>query len=736
MNNYIKGIFTKTIFQGGNGYYIGLFRVKEVGSDELSHLANKTTTFTGYFHELVENDQYMFWGNETHHAKYGNQFVVNKYEIVKPEGKEGLIDFLSSDLFPGVGEKTATKIVEHLGLDAIDKIIQTPELLNNISGISKKLANKITATIIEYEENHKTIVTLNNLGFSMRDSLNIYNVYGSETLRYIEHNIYTLIDDVENISFPLVDRIAKNCNVELNSEYRIKSAIIYVLTTICFKNGDSYLEYDLIKGEVERYLNIYTNDEIFKSYLQELEYQVKIINVDGKYYLYEVYEAEEDIVEKIKYLVEKRPDSYERIDNIIDRIESKENITYNQAQKQAVSLALTNHISIITGGPGTGKTTLIKAIIETYKTINKYTNEQLISSVALLAPTGRASKRLSMASGLPAMTIHRFLKWNKDNDQFAVNEYNKDKSHLIIVDEASMIDVLLLNNLFKGLTNRIKFILVGDYHQLPSILPGQILRDFVLSEKIPTVYLEELYRQSEDSYIPSLANEIKNGNVDEKIFESHFDYEFKQCDLSLIVPNILKLAQSFLDEGLSYNDYQIMAPMYRGINGIDNLNRQLQKVLNPKDKMKSEYKFGDAIYRVNDKVIQLVNLPDENVYNGDIGIIIDVVSSSSSTSKKNEIVVDYDGNIVVYQPTSFNQIKHAFAISIHKSQGSEVDIAVIPMCMSYNRMLYRKLIYTGITRAKKKLYIIGSPRAFSLSINNAGGQLRKSDLLSKIIHNI
>lgn len=736
MKNYIKGTFTKSIFRSDNGFIVGLFRVRETDDEELKHLINRTITFTGYFYELNENERYLFNGYETHHPKYGDQFVVNKYEIVKPEGKDGLVEFLSSDLFPGVGEKTALKIIDKLGLDAIDNIIENPNVLHDIKGVSKQLATKIVKTIIDYEENHKTIVALSNMGFSMRDAINIYNVYGSETLRYIEHNIYSLIEDVDGISFPLVDRVARNSNIEANNEYRIKSAITYIISAICFSNGDSYLEYDLIKNELERFLNLYIDDETFNNYLQELEYQLKIVNFENKYYLYEVFAAEENIVEKTKYLVNKKIDSYPRLDVIIEKIEQKEDIVYNESQKQAIKMALENHISIITGGPGTGKTTIIRAIIEAYRIINKYNNEELITNVALLAPTGRASKRLSLATKIPAMTIHRFLKWNKDLDQFAVNEYNKDNSHLIIVDEASMIDVLLLDNLFKGLNNRIKFVLVGDYHQLPSILPGQVLRDFVQSQKIQTTYLDELYRQSEDSYIPTLANEIRKGNIGDELFESHFDYDFLECDSTLIVPHILNLCQQFLEEGLGYNDYQIMAPMYRGINGIDNLNRQLQKILNQKDNNKSEIKYGDVTYRVFDKVIQLVNLPDDNVYNGDIGIIIDVLSASESTSKKNEIIVDFDGNIVTYHSKDFNQIKHAYAISIHKSQGSEVDIAIIPMCLSYNRMLYRKLIYTGITRAKKKLYIVGNKNAFRMSINNANEQMRKSDLLTKLIHNI
>lgn len=735
MKNFIKGRFYKTIYFGEPDFYVGLFRVTEVGQEQYEHLLNKVTTFTGYFHQLNIGENYVFWGYETRHPKYGKQFIVNNYDVVKPEGKDGLIEFLSSDLFPGVGKVTAKKIVSELGLEAIDKIITKPNCLEKITGISKKLATLITKKVIEYEENHRTIVGLNNKGFPMRDSINIYNIYGKDSLDYIEHNIYSLIDDVPNLNFDLVDRIALNNNVLKDDEFRIKSIIVYILSSICFSEGHSYLEINILKEEVEKFLHFSISNENFLNYLNDLEYQLKITSEDNKCYLSEVYEAEENIIKKIKYLTEKKIDDFTEIDLLIEQIEKKDKIKYNIDQQEAIKMSLNNNLSIITGGPGTGKTVLVKAIIEIYKKLNKYNFDEMKNKVSLLAPTGRASKRLTEATNFPAMTIHRFLKWNKDTDQFAVNEFAKNYSHLIIIDEASMIDVLLLNNLFKGLTNKIKVILVGDFYQLPSILPGQLLRDFILSKKIPTTFLKDLYRQSEDSFIPILAENIRKGNISFDIFKNHSDYKFLECKLENIVSNILNLATDLKKQNIDIFNYQIMAPMYRGINGIDNLNKELQKVINPPDPFKKEYKIGDSIFRVGDKVIQLVNVPEKGVYNGDIGIIRDIIRSKESTSKKNQIIVLIDDKLITYESQEFIQLKHAFAISIHKSQGSEVDTAIIPMCLSYNRMLYRKLIYTGITRAKEKLYIIGSPKAFEKAIINEKESFRKSDLLKKI-HNI
>ena len=736
MKPYIKGTYSRNIFKGDSGYVIGLFKIKETNIDNYEDQINKTITFTGYFHDLTEGDPYLFYGYEVEHVKYGKQFNVVKYERVKPESKDGLIDFLSSDLFPGVGPVLATSIVDTLGENAIDIIITDASSLNQVPKLSKKLANMIYVNLIDYEESHKIIVALCDMGFSMKDALSIYNVYGTNTLNYLDHNIYCIIDDVKTISFLKVDQLARRFNGSPTDENRIKAAIVYLIETITFNTGDSYLEYDLLKGELEKFLNIEIPDETLNQYFQDLELELKIKIDNDKYYLFDLYEAEENILETMKYLTVKPSDKYKQILKKIEQLEKNHNIEYNELQKTAIIKALENNVSIITGGPGTGKTTIIKAIVELYKELNKLNETELLDTLALLAPTGRASKKMSDATTLPAMTIHRFLKWNKDTDEFAVNEYNQDQSKLIIVDETSMVDIMLLDNLLKGLTKNIKLVLVGDYHQLPSVSPGQILKDLVECEKIETTKLDVLYRQSEDSYIPILASEIKDGELLNTAFIEHSDYHFIECYSNEVINNLKTLVNSLISEGYNYTDFQIMAPMYRGINGIDNINKELQKIINPPSKNKKEYAYGNITFRVSDKVIQLVNVPDEFIYNGDIGIIIDIINSPLSESGKTEIYVEYDGNVVKYIPQNFNQIRHAFAISIHKAQGSEFSTVIIPMCQHYQRMLYRKLIYTGITRAKNKLYLVGDPNAFAFAIKNPNEYNRKSNLKNKFVHNL
>lgn len=731
MKNYIKGNLQKIIFDNGNGYVIATIKIKETNDDELNDYINKSMTFTGYFDTLNENSSYILYGNIINHPKYGMQYQVDSYEQVKPDDKDGVKEFLCSDLFSGIGEKLASSIVDILGDDALNRIIEDKNCLTLVPKLSIKKANQIYDTLIKYEESHKTIVYLTELGFTMHDALTIYNLYKNNTLREIEHNIYDILDKTDEISFPKVDSVAlkQETYEEIN---RVKSCIIYIMKSLIYKNGDTYLLLDDIKNNVQDYLQDYISDELFDDYLNELSIEGKVIIEDNKYYIVDIYKSEMFIVSKFKRILQKDEKEYKKIDNIISVLEKNNAFTYSDKQKEAIKMSLKNRITVITGGPGTGKTTIVKAIIEAYKSINKISDSEVEEKIASLAPTGRAAKRLSESTGLLSSTIHRFLKWNKENNEFGINEFNKVFHKLIIIDEASMIDINLFASLLKGLTDDIQIILVGDYNQLPSVGPGQVLKDIIESNVIPVIELDLLYRQDEESYIPILSNEIKNNCVD-NLLQPHDDYQFLKCNSASIKSNLCHIAKQIIDKGYNYKNFQIMAPTYLGLNGIDILNKILQEVFNPNDESKKEYKSGNITYRENDKVLELVNMPDDNVFNGDIGIIEEIIPATISESKREEIYINFDGNIIKYLPKDLNKIKHGYAISIHKSQGSEFDVVIIPLCMSYNRMLYRKLIYTGITRAKKKLILIGDPNAFIRGVQNNAEYKRKTNLKEKLL---
>lgn len=732
MKTYIKGNYRKSIFESDKGYVIGVFKIKETNIETLSDYVNKTITFTGYFHELNIDDTYIFYGEEIIHPRYGHQFNVTEYERVKPEGKDGVIEFLSSDLFPGIGEKMAEQIVETLGENALETIIQEPSSLYLVPKLSKKKADKISEVLRDYDESHSTIVYLNELGFNMKDSLLIYNRYKTKTLDIIDENIYKIIDDIEEVSFTKIDEIALKIGIERDNSNRIKACIIYIMNNMTFQNGDTYLNKMDIYNATLNYLNISLYEEEFDTFLYELENDRKIIIENDNYYIKDVNDAEENIAKSIIDLATRDIKRHKYVEEILSTLEKENNIEYNDKQKEAIIKALENNILIITGGPGTGKTTIIKAICQMYESINKLNYEKLCNEIALLAPTGRASKRMSEATLLPAMTIHRFLKWNKETNEFGINEYNKSEAKLVIVDEVSMIDTILLDNLLKGLSSSVRLILVGDYNQLPSVGPGQILKDLIDSNIIDTIHLDLLYRQDENSYINILAGEIKDNDLSEYFMDPKEDFMFLECPNNMIRNSIKTICKQIVDKGYDYKKVQVMAPMYNGENGIDNLNKELQDIFNPPSPEKNELHVGDITYRENDKILQLVNIPDENIFNGDIGTIRAIIPAHRSKSGKNELMIDFDGNLISYQPKDFVKIKHGFIISIHKAQGSEFEIVVMPISPSYKRMLYRKLIYTGVTRAKKRLIMLGDPNSFVASIRNTNEYERKTSLLNKI----
>ena len=732
MKNYIKGNYRKSIFSSPKGYVIGLFKVKDTNDERLVDYVNKMITFTGYFHELNEDDNYIFYGEGIEHPKYGFQFQVSEYEKIKPEDKDGVIEFLASDLFPGIGEKQATLIVDVLGEKALDKILEDASCLSLVPKLSSKKAKKIYDILVKYEESHKTIVYLTELGFSMKDALNIYNVYKAYTIEHLEHNIYEIMDEVDDISFLKLDQIARKQGIDLLDERRIKACILYIIRTLTFQNGDTYFAKEELYQAVCSYLKNEIEQTQFLPLLNELIDEEKIYQENDKYYDSEIYRAEVEVADKIGHLCRLPKIKYKNLEKVVGNYESHCGVTYNKKQKDAILKALTNHCFIITGGPGTGKTTIIKAIIELYQELNELKRESLVEEIRLLAPTGRASKRMSEATLLPASTIHRFLKWNKETNEFVVNAFHKDHGKLIIVDEVSMIDLSLLHSLLEGLDSNIQIIFVGDYNQLPSVGPGQILKDFIESKIIPTIELDLLYRQDENSYITTLAQEIKNNQLSDNYLKEKSDFVFLNCSSQSLRKNLKNICQQILNKGYTEKQVQIMAPMYRGMNGIDNLNKELQEVFNPPHKDKREMTYGDVIFREKDKVLQLVNMPDENVFNGDIGTIERILYENETPSKKKEIYVDYDGYLVKYLPKDFNSFKHGFVITIHKSQGSEFPVVIMPISMSYHRMLYRKLVYTGITRAKKKLILLGEPEAFLKSIENNQEQIRKTTLKERL----
>lgn len=721
MDIYIKGHYQRSIYQNSNGYHIGLFKVRETNSPELTPFLDKTITFTGYFHELNDMDTYLFFGQMVEHPKYGLQFSVTSYERCKPEEKDAIVEFLTSGLFKGIGEKKAKAIVDVLGKDTLQIILENPDNLILIPGITKTNIDTLHNKLKEYESSYETVLYLSNLGFSTKDSMLIYNYYKDRVKEVIEEDIYQLEYSIYELNFKKIDRITLKNGMAKDSFVRVRAAILYIMEEVSNTYGHSYFYYDEIFQYLPRVLLISISDEVYKKAMESLIVDLMIVNKEDRYYLKDMWEAETLIVKRFRLLAHKEDEDFKNLEDKLTEMESVFGISYNEEQRRAILDSIRKSFLIITGGPGTGKTTIMKGIIELYKEVHKLSYEKLAERVQLLAPTGRAAKRMSDATLMPASTIHRFLKWQKETNKFQVNEYHKSKAEVVILDESSMVDTLLMASLLRGISANCKVIMVGDSYQLPSVGPGQVLHDLISSSKLPVVELKELYRQGKDSNILTLAYDVRKGEVVDDVFNKEEDLTFIECSDDDVISNLMDVSSTFKD--LSYKNFQILAPMYKTKCGIDMINQRLQVIFNPKDKSKKELVVGDVIFREGDKVIELTNMPDENIYNGDIGIISQIV-----TQPAKKITIDFDGNEVTFTAANFNKFRLAYAISIHKAQGSEFDVVVMPIVQGYRKMLYRKLVYTGITRSKKMLYLIGDKNALRQAVNNTSSDIRRTTI--------
>lgn len=720
--SYIKGTISKIIYRNNsNGYTVGLIKIKE--SDEE---VGKIETFTGVLPEFNEKTIYQLNGTFTTHNKYGYQFQVDSFEIVLPEKKDELVDFLSSDLFP-IGEKTAKKIVGSFGEDTIDVILNNKEKLLEIPRLGIEKINKINNILKEYQSTSNIVLELNRMGFNTKDSLMLLNKYKDKVIRIIDNNIYDLIDNI-NLNFKEIDTIAINNKYDLYDERRVEALIIYLLNEITFEQGDTYSFFQEIYSSIIKYLPDLKSEDL-EYYLLKLSKQKRVVIKKEKYYLKELYDAEEYIADRIYRLNNMERRKLPKLKEKIKELEQKIGITYDESQKNAIINSLNNNFTITTGGPGTGKTTIIKGIIRMLVDTCHISPQ----NIALLAPTGRASRKLIEVCNIPAYTIHKYLGWDKDNNTFSHNEINVCKEEYIIVDEASMIDTMLMFSLLKGTRLDSKFIFIGDYYQLPSVSQGQVLKDMIDSEVLDVIKLNNLYRQKDGNYIINLAHEIKNKELSDNFLTKKEDYNFIEVDNDYVLTSIKDIILKALEKGYREKDIQVLAPMYKSQNGIDNLNKMLQEIFNPKSNDKNELIVGNKIYREGDKILELVNDSDNSISNGDLGYIINITNKEKNGNKKNEIIVDFDGNIVSFSPDKFINITHGYAISVHKSQGGEFNMVIIPFVNSFKRMLYNKLIYTAVTRAKSKLILIGSREAFIYGVNNDYVNNRKTTLKEMLI---
>ncbi|MCJ1748324.1 SF1B family DNA helicase RecD2 [Mammaliicoccus sciuri] len=726
--SHVKGEVIRILFQNSDNYYT-VIKVDVMDSNEDF---DQEVTIVGYLPQIVEGETYLFKGKVTNHPKYGKQLQAETFEKELPQTKQGVIHYLSSDLFKGIGKKTAETIVDKLGEDALQKIIDDPDVLKEIPKLNKQKRDTIAESIRENQAIERIMIKLNELGFGPKLAMAIYQFYKDETLNIIKQSPYRLVMDINGIGFQRADQIAEQVGISKDHHDRLVAGVSYFLDQQSLQNGHTFLPVDILINGAYELLNhnqpeVVNKDQI-NGVIIEMSEENKLIIENDNCFLPSLYYSEAKSVQIIHRLYQHQ-DELKEIEKSdlqlhIGQIEDMNDVSYADGQKLALETAINHKMMLLTGGPGTGKTTVIRGICELYSEIHGVSlnyddyQEGTDFPIVLAAPTGRAAKRLSESTGLEAMTIHRLIGWSKDTQPDDVLD-NDIHAHLIILDEMSMVDTWLMYQFLRAVPDYAQIIFVGDEDQLPSVGPGQIFKDLIDSKVIPRVNLTEVYRQQEGSSIIDLAHKIKNG-LPVSINEKHHDRSFIPCSSNQIATVVEKVVQGAVNKGYNMQDIQVLAPIYRGPAGINKLNELLQDILNPKDEDTRFLQYGDIEYRENDKVLQLINRPDDNVFNGDIGVVTGVYKAEENALGKDVVIVDYEGNDITYTKQDLSEITHAYCCSIHKSQGSEFPIVIMPIVRQYFRMLQKNILYTGLTRAKQSLVVCGEEQAFNQGIQTLG----------------
>lgn len=735
----IKGELRAVFFENKQNYY----KVLLIGVEDTdTNYEDDEIVVTGNFGQIKEGVNYQFFGDLVQHPKYGMQFQCRRYEQEKPSSHDALVNFFSGHRFKGIGKVTATHIVETLGTNAIDAIMEDPKILDEVTQLTPQKREMVIRILDEDQGSDKIILTLNRYGLGNQLAYKIYQVYEETTLDIIHNNPYQLVHDINNFGFQRADQLAEAVGIKNDDPKRLQAAIFYAVYLWCMGNGDTYLETRFVLDEATQLLNRAGNHVITKeqlhSAMEEAVSNGLLMESQGRYYLPSLFAAEWGIVsslEKLQSLPLVEELSEDDILEELAEFEEENGIEYGPSQRDAIVQALSEPVFILTGGPGTGKTTVVNAIVQLYARLmdldldpHTYKEDEPYP-ILLAAPTGRAAKRMNETTEMPASTIHRLLGFTGDEDmEEEMEERNKVQGELLIIDEMSMVDTWLFNQLLKHLDPSMRIILIGDQDQLPSVGPGQILSDLIASEEIPLVELTDVYRQAGDSSIIHLAHQIKNNVQPLRLDHNFSDRSFIKAQTHQIESVVSQVVSRAVSKEYDIMDVQVLAPMYKGQAGIDQLNTSLQNVINPNDTgRKKEVKHFDKVYRIGDKVLQLVNENERKVYNGDLGKIVGIITAKESENKTEEVVIQFDDIEVTYPRNEWDKFSLAYAMSIHKAQGSEFEMVILPFVSSYSRMLKKDLLYTAITRASRFLILIGEERAFNHALTQSSAN-RKTTL--------
>ena len=728
------GTLSRLIFNNPeNGYTVAVFDTDE-GS----------ITIVGSFAEPKPGARYRLDGRFVIHKKYGEQFSFTSFEELLPEGEDAILEFLSAGNIRGIGPKTAKLIVDTFGAESLKIIEETPEQLLVINGIGPKSLEKITSSFLESRDFANASIKLREMGIEMSDAVRIYKLYGSDSVDAVRENPYMLVEDIRGMTFPKADLIAEKLGFAHDSAFRIESGIKYVLRNWAV-NGSTLMPEEMLAERTAALLDVTREDVrdsirdmVFNGELEEdTADDIKVV------YLYGYYHAEQRIAYNlIRIRNAQRMAVPALIDDLISDAEADMaadlgEICLSAEQRTAVAACLENNVSIITGGPGTGKTTIINTLVRIFRRLDMTT--------ALAAPTGRAAKRMEEASGEPAMTIHRLLEYVYSDDEdildFGRDEDNPLEQQVIIVDEVSMIDTMLMDGLLRAVKDGTILIFTGDADQLPAVGAGNVLRDIIASEVIHTTRLREIFRQAGDSRIITNSHRINNGEMPEQGSRDSDFFMLRRDDEASVIELIRELVSGRLERGYDFvrsaADIQLLTPTKRGALGAPNLNTVLQEVLNPAEEGKPEITVGSRTFRLGDKVMQLRNNytaewhdddwnEGEGVFNGDMGTVesIDTIGKS--------MTVRSDDRLITYSGEMFEELDLAYAVTVHKSQGSEFPVVIIPMWRFPPMLMTRNLLYTAVTRGKRLVLLIGDPRCIRYMVDNNRADERYTGLKSRL----
>ena len=736
----IEGVLTEIIYQNEvNSYMVGIFETDE-----------EEITVVGYLPFINKGDSLRITGKFVEHKDYGEQFKIETFEKLMPQTLSALETYLASGNVKGVGPATATKIIDTFGEDTIHILKYEPEKLARIKGISKNKALEMSESFIENWEVWQIVGFLERFGIGAESEKKVYNLLGINAIAEIEANPYILIDISRGVDFQQIDQMAIELGVERENQKRVKSGIKYALIKITYNGHCCTLKQNLIEY-VKLLLNV--NDLVIEDGLINLTVNDEIVieNRDEEewVYLYSFYKAEKQIAERITKLDKAK--NIKKVSNIekeLKLVEEHTDILLSEKQKEAIKAINDNNVTIITGGPGTGKTTIIKSIIEIYRQ-KKY-------KIVLCAPTGRAAKRMTETTGEEASTLHRLLEIGKVDEESLFKKENNYQGapidgDIIIVDEVSMVDMFIMSYLLDCIYLGTKLILVGDSDQLPSVGPGSVLHDLIASERISTVHLDKIFRQAAKSKIIVNAHRVNNGknfiNKDDPELEEDSKQDFffiKENNQEKVLEQVLSLCNGRLKKFGDYDFFesiQVLTPTKKGVLGTKEMNKALQQELNPSRQGEDEKTSMGAIFRIGDRVMQIKNNYDmtwekrngdsleigNGVFNGETGTITNI------NEKEKNIRVKFDDEKVCwYQYNELEQLEHSYCITIHKAQGSEFDVVIMIIPQAAPMLLTRNLLYTGLTRAKKLLIVIGNDRIVDYMIKNVDSKKRNTGLEFKL----